>query len=44
LDAQQVEAAMRKVGIDPEMVYEVGDWKTTSDGFAVAFLLFPGSN
>lgn len=44
LDARQIDAALQEVGIDPERVYEVGDWKTTSEGLAVAFLPFPGSN
>ncbi len=44
LDATEVNSGMTELGIDAEKVFELGDWKTTANGIAVAFLPFPGAN
>jgi hypothetical protein len=44
LDAAEIAAAFRELGIDAERVFEVGNWKTTSSKVGVAYLPFPESN
>lgn len=44
LDAAEVDAALREVQIEAEKVYELGNWQTSSQGVAAAFVPFPGSN
>ena len=44
LDAAEIDAAFRELGVDAEQVYDVGGWKTTGSHVGVAFLPFPGSN
>ncbi len=36
LSLEQVEAALKELGIEAEQVFELGGWKTTSDDVAVA--------
>jgi hypothetical protein len=44
LDEAEIEAALQELGIDPDKVCEISDWRTTSDNVAVAYLPFPGVN
>jgi len=44
LDAQQIADSLQELGIVPELVFEVGGWRATSEGFAVAFVPSPGLN
>jgi hypothetical protein len=44
LDAAEIDAAFRELGIDAARVFEVGNWKTTASNVGVAFLPFPDSN
>jgi len=44
LDDAEVDSGLTELGIDAEQVFELGDWKTTPNGIAVAFLPFPGTN
>lgn len=43
-DADQIDTALKELGIDAGLVCEVSDWKTTSNGLAVAWLPLPGVN
>jgi len=44
LDPQEVDAALREVNIEAERVYELGNWQTSSQGVAAAYIPFPGAN
>jgi len=41
LDDDQIAAALAELGIEPEQGMEIGDWKTSSQNVAVAFVPFP---
>ena len=44
LDAAQVDATFQEAGIEPEKVFEIKEWKTTSEGVKVAFVPIQGSS
>jgi len=41
LDDDQIAAALAELEIEPEQGIEIGDWKTSSQNVAVAFVPFP---
>jgi hypothetical protein len=41
LSLEQVEAALHKLGIEAEQLFELTDWRTSSDDVAVAFVPAP---
>ena len=44
LDAAEMDAAFRELGIDADKVCELSGWRTTSENVAVAHIPFPGLN
>ena len=44
LDAAEVDSGLTELGIDAEKVFELGNWQTSSQNVAVAYVPFPGSN
>ena len=43
LSLEQVEAAFRELGVDAEAVFELTDWRTSSEDVAVARVPAPGA-
>lgn len=41
LDEEQLQAAFNELGIEAEQAIEIGDWRTSSQNVAVAFVPFP---
>lgn len=44
LDEPQVQAAFAELGIEPEQMLPLGDWRTSTQNVAVAFVPFPQSS
>jgi hypothetical protein len=44
LDAVEIDAALHELDIDADKVWEISEWRTTSENVAVAYLPFPGLN
>jgi hypothetical protein len=44
LDAAEVGSQLSELGIDAEKVFELGNWQTSSQNVAVAYVPYPDSN
>jgi hypothetical protein len=44
LSEKQIHAALRELGIEVEVFFELGDWKTAACGLTVAHVPFPAAN